>query len=117
MTLCLPFNAFSETLQVPRPRRFRRASGVSARQPLVRSWSGCGWSRSTWVCGTSPLVMYSSDLATWRSATSSRWAIPSTAPLEVTTNDVIFAHAIAGNHRRRLAAQIVPTPPAKKEKS
>ena len=32
------------------------------------------------------------------------------APLEVTTNDVTFAYAIASNHRRRLAAAIVPTP-------
>ncbi|SNS71921.1 flagellar motor switch protein FliM [Geodermatophilus pulveris] len=35
---------------------------------------------------------------------------PQDAPLEVTTNDVTFAHAIASNHRRRLAAAIVPTP-------
>lgn len=32
-------------------------------------------------------------------------------PLEVTTNDAIFAHAIASNHRRRLAAEIVPSLP------
>ncbi|WNV76454.1 flagellar motor switch protein FliM [Geodermatophilus sp. DSM 44513] len=37
---------------------------------------------------------------------------PQDAPLEVTTNDVTFAHAIASNHRRRLAAAIVPTPAA-----
>jgi flagellar motor switch protein FliM len=36
---------------------------------------------------------------------------PRDAPLEVTTNDVTFAYAIASNHRRRLAAAIVPTPP------
>jgi flagellar motor switch protein FliM len=29
-------------------------------------------------------------------------------PLEVTTNDVTFAHALPSNHRRRLAAEIVP---------
>jgi flagellar motor switch protein FliM len=34
------------------------------------------------------------------------------SPLEVTTNDVTFAYAIASNHRRRLAAAIVPTPQA-----
>nr|WP_275585783.1 FliM/FliN family flagellar motor switch protein [Geodermatophilus sabuli] len=37
---------------------------------------------------------------------------PQDAPLEVTTNDVTFAFAIASNHRRRLAAAIVPTPSA-----
>ena len=35
---------------------------------------------------------------------------PRDSPLEVTTNDVTFAYAIASNHRRRLAAAIVPTP-------
>ena len=40
---------------------------------------------------------------------------PRDAPLEVTTNDVTFAHAIASNHRRRLAAAIVPTPSAAKD--
>ena len=34
------------------------------------------------------------------------------SPLEVTTNDVTFAYAIASNHRRRLAATVVPTPHA-----
>jgi flagellar motor switch protein FliM len=40
---------------------------------------------------------------------------PRDAPLEVTTNDVTFAYAIASNHRRRLAAAIVPTPIAAKD--
>ena len=37
------------------------------------------------------------------------------SPLEVTTNDAVFAYAIASNHRRRLAAAIVPTPYAAKD--
>jgi flagellar motor switch protein FliM len=40
---------------------------------------------------------------------------PRDSPLEVTTNDVTFAYAIASNHRRRLAAAIVPTPYAAKD--
>jgi flagellar motor switch protein FliM len=35
---------------------------------------------------------------------------PRDSPLEVTTNDETFARAIASNHRRRLAAEIVPDP-------
>jgi flagellar motor switch protein FliM len=31
------------------------------------------------------------------------------SPLQVTTNDVTFAHALPSNHRRRLAAEIVPS--------
>jgi flagellar motor switch protein FliM len=40
---------------------------------------------------------------------------PRDAPLEVTTNDLTFAHAIASNHRRRLAAEIVPDPTGGKD--
>jgi flagellar motor switch protein FliM len=40
---------------------------------------------------------------------------PRDSPLEVVTNDVVFAHAIASNHRRRLAAEVVPPPPVPKD--
>lgn len=36
-----------------------------------------------------------------------RLAHPAAAPLDVTVDDVVFAHATAGTHGRRLAAQIV----------
>jgi len=42
---------------------------------------------------------------------------PRDSPLEVTTNDETFAHAIASNHRRRLAAEIVPDPTGGKDHS
>ena len=42
---------------------------------------------------------------------------PRDSPLEVTTNDETFAHAIASNHRRRLAAEIVPDPTGGKDPS
>ena len=42
---------------------------------------------------------------------------PRDSPLEVTTNDVTFAYAIASNHRRRLAAAIVPTPATSSHRS
>ncbi|WP_448614137.1 flagellar motor switch protein FliM [Modestobacter sp. URMC 112] len=40
---------------------------------------------------------------------------PRDSPLEVSTNDETFAHAIASNHRRRLAAEIVPDPTGGKD--
>ena len=39
-----------------------------------------------------------------------RLAHPAAAPLDVTVDDVVFAHATPGTHGRRLAAQIVAVP-------
>jgi flagellar motor switch protein FliM len=39
-----------------------------------------------------------------------RLAHPAAAPLDVTVDDVVFAHATPGTHGRRLAAQIVAAP-------
>lgn len=39
-----------------------------------------------------------------------RLSHPSAAPLDVSVDDVVFAHATAGVHGKRLAAQIVATP-------
>ena len=59
-----------------------------------------------------PLSVSSSDLLSLAVGDVLLLRHPRDSPLEVTTNDVTFAYAIASNHRRRLAASIVPTPHA-----
>ena len=59
-----------------------------------------------------PLEVSSSDLLSLAIGDVLLLRHPRDSPLEVTTNDVTFACAIASNHRRRLAASIVPTPHA-----
>ncbi|MCF6513243.1 flagellar motor switch protein FliM [Blastococcus sp. MG754427] len=59
-----------------------------------------------------PLTVSSSDLLSLAVDDVLLLRHPRDSPLEVTTNDVTFAYAIASNHRRRLAASIVPTPHA-----
>jgi flagellar motor switch protein FliM len=59
-----------------------------------------------------PLSVSSADLLSLAVGDVLLLRHPRDAPLEVTTNDVTFAYAIASNHRRRLAAAIVPTPSA-----
>ena len=59
-----------------------------------------------------PLTVSSEDLLSLAVGDVLLLRHPRDSPLEVTTNDVTFAYAIAGNHRRRLAASIVPTPAA-----
>ena len=59
-----------------------------------------------------PLTVSSADLLSLAVGDVLLLRHPPDAPLEVTTNDATFAYAIASNHRRRLAAAIVPTPHA-----
>ncbi len=63
-----------------------------------------------------PLTVSSADLLSLAIGDVLLLRHPPDAPLEVTTNDVTFAYAIASNHRRRLAAAIVPTPHAEATK-
>src|SRR3954468_3366762 len=62
-----------------------------------------------------PLSVSSADLLSLAVGDVLLLRHPPDSPLEVTTNDVTFAYAIASNHRRRLAAAIVPTPYAAKD--
>lgn len=57
-----------------------------------------------------PLSVHSEDLLSLAVGDVLLLRHPRDSPLEVTTNDVVFAHAVASNHRRRLAAEIVATP-------
>jgi flagellar motor switch protein FliM len=63
----------------------------------------------------SPLEVSSEDLLSLTVGDVLLLRHPRDAPLEVTTNDAVFAHAIASNHRRRLSAAIVPAPSAGKD--
>jgi flagellar motor switch protein FliM len=109
-TLVLPFSGFqtalnnaasphlSESAQAKRRRAFEALSERLTRVPVevgVRF---------------TPLEVSSEDLLTLAVGDVLLLRHPQDAPLEVTTNDVTFAYAIASNHRRRLAAAIVPTP-------
>jgi flagellar motor switch protein FliM len=62
-----------------------------------------------------PLEVPSADLLTLAVGDVLLLRHPRDSPLEVTTNDVTFASAIASNHRRRLAAEIVPDPTGGKD--
>jgi flagellar motor switch protein FliM len=63
----------------------------------------------------SPLQVPSADLLELAVGDVLLLRHPRDSPLEVTTNDETFARAIASNHRRRLAAEIVPDPTGGKD--
>jgi flagellar motor switch protein FliM len=111
-TLVLPFSAFVQALNnaaspqlsdTALAKRKRAAEALTARLNLVPVDVSVRFA---------PLTVSSADLLSLAVGDVLLLRHPPDAPLEVTTNDVTFAYAIASNHRRRLAAAIVPTPNA-----
>jgi flagellar motor switch protein FliM len=109
-TLVLPFSSFAQALnnaaspqlsETALAKRKRAAEALTARLNLVPVDVSVRFA---------PLTVSSSDLLSLAVGDVLLLRHPPDAPLEVTTNDVTFAYAIASNHRRRLAAAIVPTP-------
>ena len=111
-TLVLPFSSFAQALnnaaspqlsESALAKRKRAAEALTARLNLVPVDVSVRFA---------PLTVSSADLLSLAVGDVLLLRHPPDAPLEVTTNDVTFAYAIASNHRRRLAAAIVPTPHA-----
>jgi len=111
-TLVLPFSSFAQALNnAASPqlsesallKRKRAAEALAARLNLVPVDVSVRFA---------PLSVSSADLLSLAVGDVLLLRHPRDSPLEVTTNDVTFAYAIASNHRRRLAASIVPTPHA-----
>jgi flagellar motor switch protein FliM len=109
-TLVLPFSSFAQALnnaaspqlsETALAKRKRAAEALTARLNLVPVDVSVRFA---------PLSVSSADLLSLAVGDVLLLRHPPDAPLEVTTNDVTFAYAIASNHRRRLAAAIVPTP-------
>jgi flagellar motor switch protein FliM len=114
-TLVLPFSSFAQALnnaaspqlsETALAKRRRATEALVARLNLVPVEVGVRFA---------PLTVSSADLLSLAVGDVLLLRHPCDAPLEVTTNDVTFAYAIASNHRRRLAAAIVPTPYAAKD--
>ena len=111
-TLVLPFSSFAQALnnaaspqlsESALRKRKRAAEALTERLNLVPVDVSVRFA---------PLTVSSADLLSLAVGDVLLLRHPPDAPLEVTTNDVTFAYAIASNHRRRLAAAIVPTPNA-----
>ena len=111
-TLVLPFSSFAQALnnaaspqlsESALRKRRRAAEALAARLNLVPVDVSVRFA---------PLTVSSEDLLSLAVDDVLLLRHPRDSPLEVTTNDVTFAYAIASNHRRRLAAAIVPTPAA-----
>ncbi|MGY1615840.1 flagellar motor switch protein FliM [Geodermatophilus sp. SYSU D00691] len=111
-TLVLPFSSFAHALnnaaspqlsESALRKRKRAAEALAARLNLVPVDVSVRFA---------PLTVSSEDLLSLAVGDVLLLRHPRDSPLEVTTNDAVFAYAIASNHRRRLSAAIVPTPAA-----
>lgn len=109
-TLCLPFTCFAEVLQKAaspqlseKERRARRAAVTAMTARLEQVPVDV-------TVRLVPVSVPTDDLIQMEVGNVIMLRHPVNVPLELTAADVTFAYAIPANHRRRLAAQIVPTP-------
>ena len=108
VTLVLPFSSFAAPLdnaaspQLSESARFKRQRALEA---LTERLSDVPVDVSVRF---NPLEVPSGDLLSLAVGDVLLLRHAQDSPLEVTTNDVTFAHALPSNHRRRLAAEIVP---------
>jgi flagellar motor switch protein FliM len=109
-TLVLPFSSFAPALNnaaSPQLSESALAKRRRATEALVQRLNLVPLDVSVRFA---PLQVSSEDLLSLAVDDVLVLGHPCDSPLEVTVNDVTFAYAIASNHRRRLAAAIVPTP-------
>ncbi|TYP86285.1 flagellar motor switch protein FliM [Blastococcus xanthinilyticus] len=111
-TVVLPFSSFAQALNnaaSPQLSESALRKRQRAREALIERLNLVPVDVSVRFA---PLTVSSSDLLSLAVDDVLLLRHARDSPLEVTTNDVTFAYAIASNHRRRLAASIVPTPHA-----
>lgn len=109
-TLCLPFSSFAAALKTassPSISDADRRKREQATALLTRRIKDVPVDVSVRF---SPVAIPSSDLLSLAVGDVIPLGHSVDAPMEVTTHNEIFAHAMPGNHRRRLGAQIVFTP-------
>ena len=111
LSICLPFNALLPHLPPRRgPTRSRSGSATSAQRPSSGSTNRSARWRSTSPCSCARPASPREELDALAPGSVLRLSHPASAPLDVTLDNKVFAHASPGTHRRRLAALIVATP-------
>ncbi|MGY1708629.1 flagellar motor switch protein FliM [Geodermatophilus sp. SYSU D00758] len=109
-TLVLPFSSFATALHDAASPQLSESAQAVRRRAQQALAERLGMVPVDVGVRFTPLEVSSEDLLSLDVGDVLLLRHPQDAPLEVTTNDVTFAYAIASNHRRRLAAAIVPTP-------
>ncbi len=114
-TVVLPFSSFAQSLNNAASPQLSEAALAKRQRATEALTERLNQVPVDVSIRFSPLSVSSEDLLSLAVDDVLLLRHPRDSPLEVTTNDVTFAYAIASNHRRRLAAAIVPTPVAAKD--
>jgi flagellar motor switch protein FliM len=109
-TIVLPFTAFSASLNSATSPQLSESARAKRERAKVAVAARLGQVPVDVSVRLTPLDVASNDLLSLTVGDVLLLRHPRDSPLEVTVNDATFAHAIASNHRRRLAATIVPQP-------
>jgi len=111
-TICLPFNTILPVLDTDGESveltAAERAAKRTARHNLTAGLASAPIDVAVRFQG---IRMRTDDIVGLRPGDVVPLAHPVTAPLAITVNDQVFAHAVPGNQGARLACLVVPSPP------
>jgi flagellar motor switch protein FliM len=108
VTLVLPFSSFAAPLNNAASPQLSAAAKHERRRALRAVTERLGDVPVDVSVRFNPLEVPSGDLLSLAVGDVLLLRHAQDSPLQVSTNDVTFAHALPSNHRRRLAAEIVP---------
>ncbi|MGV8846795.1 flagellar motor switch protein FliM [Tessaracoccus sp.] len=109
-TLCIPFNHLAEALQKAASPQLSEREKQARKAAVTAMTARLEQVPVDVTVRLIPVAVPTDDLVRMEVGNVIMLRHPRNVPLELTAADVTFAHAIPANHRRRLAAEIVPTP-------
>ncbi|MEV6344500.1 flagellar motor switch protein FliM [Actinoplanes sp. NPDC051851] len=109
-TICLPFNTILPVLSKTETIVLSAAERQAKDRSLRNLTAGLSAAPIDVAVRFQPIRMRTDDIVDLRPGDVVPLGHPTSRPLEVTVNDIVFAHAVPGNQGARLACLVVPSP-------
>ncbi|AEV88799.1 flagellar motor switch protein FliM [Actinoplanes sp. SE50] len=109
-TICLPFNTILPVLSRQEAVVLSAAERQVKDKALRNLTAGLSAAPIDVAVRFQPIRMRTDDIVDLRPGDVVPLGHPTSRPLEVTVNDIVFAHAVPGNQGARLACLVVPSP-------
>jgi flagellar motor switch protein FliM len=109
-SLCLPFNTILPVLERQELIELTSAERIVRETSLRNLTAGLSGAPIDVAVRFQPIQMRTDDIVELRPGDVVTLRHPTSVPLEVTVNEIVFAHAVPGNQGARLACLVVPSP-------
>ncbi|MET0493975.1 MAG: flagellar motor switch protein FliM [Actinoplanes sp.] len=109
-SICLPFNSILPVLDKTETIELTSAERMVRDTALRNLTAGLSAAPIDVAVRFQPIRMRTDDIVDLRPGDVVPLGHPTSVPLEVTVNEIVFAHAVPGNQGARLACLVVPSP-------